>query len=350
MKKVFILLLACIMAVPVYAQEPETVPDIPEVTEAPEVTDVPEAAVATPVAEEPVAAPVVPEVSDVPEVSEEIETPQNTKVTLGANEVLIIEENGDTMRVQLGDRGISIIEGEEGTEIKVLDMEESRSQEESSVRTKRRKRKFRPHYAGLEIGLNNFLTPNFDMNLPGEQAYMDLNTGRSWNWNINFLEYGLGLGTDYIGLVTGLGFEFTNYVFDSQNSITKDLNGDIMEYVPLDAGNMVKSKFNMTYLTAPLLLEVQIPAGRKRIHLSGGLIGGVKLSSSTKIKYEISGEKSKEKAKGDFNLSPLRYGVTVRLGYRAVNFYANYYLTSLFGENEGPELYPFAIGLSLIPF
>ena len=51
---------------------------------------------------------------------------------------------------------------------------------------------------------------------------MDLNTGRSWNFNLNILEYGIGLGTDKIGIVTGLGFEWTNYVFDDQNSITKD--------------------------------------------------------------------------------------------------------------------------------
>ena len=128
------------------------------------------------------------------------------------------------------------------------------------------------------------------------------------------------------------------------------MDGQIVEYVPLESGNIVKSKLNMTYLTAPLLLEVQIPAGKKRIHLSAGVIGGVKIASNTKIKYEISGQKSKEKSKGDFNLSPLRYGATVRLGYRAVNVFANYYFMPLFGENGGPELYPFSIGLSLIPF
>ena len=106
----------------------------------------------------------------------------------------------------------------------------------------------------------------------------------------------------------------------------------------------------MTYLTAPLLLEFQIPAGKKRIHISGGVIGGVKLWSNTKMKYTIGGEKSKEKAKGDYNLAPLRWGFTARIGYRALNFYANYYMMPLFKESLGPELYPFSIGLALIPF
>jgi hypothetical protein len=283
------------------------------------------------------------------EVPEAPEAPEQTKVTLGQNEVIIVEENGDTVRVKLGSRGISIVEGEDGTEVKILEMEEEPKQENHSA-SKKKKKKFKPHWAGFEVGLNNFVTPDFNMNLPSDQMFMDLNTGKSWNYNLNILEYGIGLGTDKVGLVTGLGFEWTNYNFDNQSSITKDVDGQIVEYVPLEAGNIVKSKLNMTYLTAPLLLEVQIPAGKKRVHLSAGVIGGVKIASNTKIKYEISGQKSKEKAKGDYNLSPLRYGATVRLGYRAVNVFANYYFMPLFGENGGPELYPFSIGLSLIPF
>jgi hypothetical protein len=107
---------------------------------------------------------------------------------------------------------------------------------------------------------------------------------------------------------------------------------------------------NIAYVTAPLLLEFQIPAGKKRIHISGGVIGGVKMWSNTKLKYKVSGEKSKEKAKGDYNLSPLRWGFTARVGYRMINLYANYYMTPLFKENRGPELYPFSVGLALIPF
>ena len=102
----------------------------------------------------------------------------------------------------------------------------------------------------------------------------------------------------------------------------------------------------MTYMTAPLLLEFQIPAPHKRIYISAGVVGGLKLWSNTKMKYTVSGEKSKEKAKGDYNLSPLRWGLTARVGYRALGFYATYYMTPLFKPGLGPELYPFNIGLA----
>ncbi|MEZ5069963.1 MAG: outer membrane beta-barrel protein [Bacteroidales bacterium] len=189
------------------------------------------------------------------------------------------------------------------------------------------------------------------MVLPSGQSFMELNTGKSWSWDVNFLEYGLGFGTSYAGLVTGMGFEFTNYVFEGQNNIVKDpVSGDMVAYVPDYADNITKSKLNITYLTAPLLLEFQIPAGKKRIHLSGGVIGGVKLASNSKLKYTENGDKSKEKFKGNFNLSPLRWGVTARAGYRSLNLFATYYMTPLFIPGSEPELYPFSVGLTLTPF
>jgi hypothetical protein len=343
MKRIILLWLICLPLYAIYAQEGETAdeaekavtPEAPEAVVAPSAPEAPEAP-AAPLTPE---APAHQDTIKVMDKVEVIETPEHTKVTLGENEVLIVEENGDTVKVRLGSRGISIIEGDDGTEIKVIEMED---QQKSTPRNK--KKKFRPHFAGLEIGLNNYLTSGWSMNLPPEDRYMDLNTGKSWNWNLNIIDYGFGFGTDKIGLATGLGFEFINYNFDGQNSIRKDAEtGNIVEYVPDYAGYISKSKMNITYMTAPLILEFQIPAGKKRIHISGGVIGGVKLWSNTKMKYKVSGEKSKEKAKGDYSLSPLRWGFTARVGYRMINLYANYYMTTLFKEDRGPELYPFSV-------
>jgi len=199
----------------------------------------------------------------------------------------------------------------------------------------------------LELGLNNYLTPDYSMVLPPDQMYMDLNTGKSWNWNINLFDFGVPLGTSYVGLVSGLGFEFINYNFNGQNSIMKDPDtGTTVEYIPPYAGYITKSKMNINYMTIPLLLEFQIPTDRGRIHISTGVIGGLKLWSNTKIKYTEAGDNSKEKNKSDFNISPLRWGVTARVGYKWIGVYANYYMTSLFKPTMGPELFPFAVGLA----
>lgn len=339
MKKLLILIMACILVYPSFAQEPETteLQEAPEISEVPEIEEVPEAP------ESPAEADTVNVIGRI----EIIETPDQTRVALGKNEVIIVEENGDTVVVGLGSKGISIVEAEEGVQINVVDMEEKRS-----PCKKKHKDKFNAHWAGLEAGLNNYVTPDFSLVLPPGQEFMDLNTGKSWNWNLNIVDYGIGLGTSYVGLVSGLGFEFVNYNFDGQNGIMKDTvtgTGEIVEYIPSYAGNITKSKMNIAYITAPLLMEFQIPTGKGRIHISGGVIGGVKLWSNTKLQWRESGEKSKEKNKSDYNLSPLRWGVTARIGYKEVSLFANYYMTSLFKPGRGPELYPFTIGLALTP-
>lgn len=310
-----------------------------------------------PVAEEPVIPeveePVLPEM-DEPETIEELEVidediilkdaPQDTEIKFGENEVLIFQENGDTMRVKLGSKGLSIVEGEDGFEVNVMDMNEDREAPEPDKKDKKNRKKFDPNFGGFSVGLNNYLDPGYALH----DGDFNLNTGRSWNYNLNFLEYGIGLGTPYVGLATGLGVEWSNYIFDGPNSITEETNGDI-SVLPLTYPNINKSKFTMSYLTAPLILEFQIPAGKKPIHISAGVIGGVKLTSKTKVKYQDGG-RQKDVRRDDYSLSPFRYGATFRIGYRAVNLFANYYFSPLFGETDAPELYPISVGLTLIPF
>ncbi|MFW5644957.1 MAG: outer membrane beta-barrel protein [Bacteroidota bacterium] len=211
--------------------------------------------------------------------------------------------------------------------------------------------KFKPHWAGFEVGINNYVNKDFAMDLAPENSFMDLNTSHSWNFNLNFMEYGIGLGSDKVGLVTGLGLEWSNYHFDHGNVIMKNDDGRIVEKTLMEENASVqKAKLQTTYLTAPLLMEFQIPLGRKRMFISGGVIGGVKLGSKTKMVYTVNGHKQKDKVKDDFNISPLKYGFTARIGYRNLKLFANYYPTSLFEKEKGPELYPFSLGLTLLSF
>lgn len=282
------------------------------------------------------------------------------KVMVTEEEIVVVEEGKDTTRIKIGGKGIEIIEGKDGTtrveikDIKTETPEKDTSSESESESEPSKEAKFKGNWAGVELGLNNFVNSDFSSSLDPSQDFMDLNTNRSINVNINFLQYDIGLGTNKVGLVTGMGFELSNYFFDGNNNIRKDANGQIVEYIPAylneSESNIVKSKLATTYLTVPLLLEFQIPAGKKRIHISGGVIGGAKIGSRTKIVYKDRGNKQKEKVKDDFNLASLRYGYTVRAGYRNLNLFANYYPVSIFEKGKGPELYPFSIGLRLVSF
>ena len=260
-----------------------------------------------------------------------------------------LKASGDTTRIKIGKKEVSIFDVDEETEIRVKTIEGSDASDEMKSRMSK-VRKFRGHWAGFEVGFNNYVNSDFSTSLDPSMGFMELRASKSLNININFLQYNLKLVGDKIGLVTGMGLEFNDYRFSNNTSIVRDA-GAITE-VDLSALNIEKTKLSASYLNIPLLLEFQTPqiSRNRRVHMSAGLIGGVKLTSHTKFVYRDSGKKYKDKVKDDFYLSPFRYGVTFRAGYRHLNLYANYYLTPMFENNKGPELYPFSIGLSLIGF
>lgn len=262
---------------------------------------------------------------------------------------LKILNDGDELKIRLGDRGLTLSENGKMPVLKIDrydDREFYQEDEDNGEKRRRSRRRFTPHWSGVEFGLNSYLTSDFSFTLPAQDNFMDLNTGKSYNFNINFAQLGIGV-TRHLGLVTGVGFEFNSYFFDGNNNIMKDNDGVIVEYdATLDGITLEKSKFTTTYFVVPVLIEAQIPVSRgNTLNIAGGIIGGAKLGSKTKLVF-FDGGKEKVKEKDDYSLNVFRYGPTVRLGYESFQLYATYYMNGLFQENKGPELYPLQVGVA----
>lgn len=272
-----------------------------------------------------------------------------TTVKIGKTEIVKVIEGNDTVIINIGNKELKIIDSKDGTSIDFITLDDF---DQDEGKNKKSRRSFNGHWKGLELGMNNYLTSDYSLTLPAEAQFMELNTGKSWCVNLNMLQYDIGFGTDKVGLVTGLGLEFNNYRFDRDNSIIKDPVTRKIVSKEYDAATYIeKSKLSTSYLTVPLLLEFQIPvSGYKRIHISGGVIGGLKIGSHTKVIYKEDGSKQKDKISDDFNLSPLRYGLTARIGYRALKIFATYNITPMFETGQGPVLYPVSIGFILADF
>jgi hypothetical protein len=265
-----------------------------------------------------------------------IESGDSTTVKIGDKGILEVIDQPDSTSIRVGDKEIRIVERGGETDIRFEDIDKEQ---------KIKNPKFRGHWAGVEWGLNNFLDDQQSMARGASEWYMDLNTGRSWNLNVNFAQYSIGFGTSHVGLLTGLGLEFNNYFFDNDNTIVEE--EDYVNGVPL-LGNVAKSKLTSTFLRVPVILEVQFPntIRAKRVFLSAGIVAGLKLGSHTKVVYKDNG-KNKDKKRDDFNINPFRYGATARIGFGNVCIYGDYYFTTMFVDEKGPDLYPFNVGLAL---
>jgi len=279
-----------------------------------------------------------------------------TKVIIG-DTLLTIQDNNESFRLKIGNRGIEILESLEGkSRIKFEkfdaqeDDKELKAPSDFSDYTDRdrhrekRFRRFRGHWAGIDIGFNNFLTEDLSFVMPDDIDYMSLHTGKSICFNLNFAQQSFGF-TRRIGLVTGLGLNWNNYHFDGNNNIIKGTNGVITRLDP--NGTLKKSKFTTLYITLPVMMEIQIPTDSKQINLAGGVVGGIKAGSHSKMVYDNG---DKVKSDDDFSLNMLRYGFTARAGFENIHVYATYYPVALFKSGKGPggySLYPFEIGFAL---
>lgn len=274
------------------------------------------------------------------EIVKVLENNDTTVVKLGDKNFIQVITQPDSTRIRVGDKEISILEKNgEDTHISIDDADDS-----DAIRNPR----FRGHWAGFGWGINNFLDEANTISREGDDLFMDLNSGRSWAINLNFAQYSLGFGTSHVGMLTGLGLEFNNYFFDNANSISEG-DDDFVVAVPLDS-SYTKSKLTTTFLRVPIIFEVQFPRTirAKRVFISAGIVGGLKLGSHTKVVYKDDNGKNKDKDKDDFNINPFRYGLTARIGFGSLSVFGDYYFTPMFVKDKGPELHPFSIGLAMV--
>jgi hypothetical protein len=271
------------------------------------------------------------------EVVRVVEADDSTYVVVGANKIFELTEQPDSTSIRVGDKVITIVENDGNSTIHYNHMNDSWPAKSG---------RFRGHWAGFEWGINNFLDDDMTLSREGDEQFMDLNTDRSWNINLNFAQFSMGFGSKYVGLVTGLGFEFNNYFFDGNNSIVEQDDYAVAD--TLDPSNLAKSKLTTSYLRVPLLIEVQFPrtVRSKRVHISTGIVVGLKLGSHTKVMYKDDNGKDKDKNNDDFNISPFRYGLTTRIGFGSMSIFGDYYFTPMFIADKGPSLHPFSVGLS----
>ncbi len=245
----------------------------------------------------------------------------------------------DTTKINVKDAKILIVKSGDKKEINLSD----------SLVPKKPKRE--SHWAGFDIGVNGYFNANGSLSLDKKNEFLDLDYSKSILININPFEKYIPISGDRFGILTGLGFQFTNYDLDSDKRL-REYRDSITAYKDtMNMATVSKNKLKATYLTLPILFELNSKKGDKGFHFAAGMLFSYKLGSKNKMKYTTpSGDDKKDKYKNDYNLSPFGAAVTTRFGYSWLNLFATYNLTTLFEKNKGPELYPFTVGLTLLDF
>ena len=211
----------------------------------------------------------------------------------------------------------------------------------------------------LDIGFANFVdksptlywlaaNPNSASIYPGplmSPENFSLNNRKSTNVNVWVMMQKLNLYHHKINLKYGLGVEMFNFRFDKSISFREDISTN----VKYDVVSFTKNKLLVKYLTVPLQINFSPnPTNKKGFYASIGMSAGYLWNAKNK---QISGERGKEKFRGNFNLNDWRFATIGELGVGPVRLYGSFANSNLFNKNQSfLDMQPFAIGLRFSKF
>jgi len=112
-------------------------------------------------------------------------------------------------------------------------------------------------------------------------------------------------------------------------------------YIFRDSVNFSKNKLYASYLSVPLMINVNTRPGKKKgLSFSAGVSAGYLIGSRNK---QISEERGKVKTKGDFDLEQFRLAYVGELGLGPIRLFGSYSIRPLHGT--GLKQYPYSVGL-----
>jgi hypothetical protein len=155
----------------------------------------------------------------------------------------------------------------------------------------------------------------------------------------------LNLYQHKINLKYGLGVEMFNFRFDKSISFRED----IPTKVKFDVIPFTKNKLLVKYLTVPVQINFSPnPYNKKAFYASIGMSAGYLWNAKNK---QISGERGKEKFRGNFNLNDWRIATIGELGVGSLRLYGSFANSNLFNKNQSfIDMQPFAVGLRFSKF
>ncbi len=244
----------------------------------------------------------------------------------------------DTVRFKFGTTTVLVINSGGKTDTVLMD-----SADTIDVGPEEPHRDNEAHWAGFDMGFN-VNTNGSGSDKFGNYTYWENDPLQSFYFNVNFAEKKIKIIKEYVGITTGVGFNFNQIGFKN-NFVIADSTDTLMAFVsPI---NFSKNKLRVAYFQIPLLLEFNTNKDNdKGVYLAAGAIAGVRIASRTKRVYEQDGEKIKEKAKGTYGLEPFKLDATARIGYGDWGAFVNYSLLPLFDTDKTTAVHPLSFGLS----
>lgn len=260
-----------------------------------------------------------------------------TKTVNASGTSSISEKDGsgssDTTRVGMGKKHYTII-----TDDKDDDDDNSKGDKHYSEDFK--------FWSGLDLHVNALVDINNSTDPPSGYNFLELNYPRSIGVSWNIVQKNIHVYKNYVNIVTGLGLDWSIYGFRNNVTLRHDTN---WVAATTDTIDYKRNRLRAMYVQAPIMIEFNTnPDANRSFHIGAGVLLGYNIfDNKLKQKYELGGQDHKNIVRDDFNVNPVRYGLTARVGYGDYSLFANYNLSTFFEKDRGPKMYPVQAGVHI---
>lgn len=172
---------------------------------------------------------------------------------------------------------------------------------------------------------------------PFTKEDLKLRSGKTSNVNLWIVMQKLNLHKGYVNLKYGVGLEMFNFRYEKNISYKNEPTSHVIR----DSVLFTKNKLYAGYVSVPLMLNINTTPGRKKgLSFSAGVSAGYLIGSRNK---QISGERGKEKTRGDFDLEKFRLAYIGEMGIGPIRLFGSYSMTPL--HARGLDQYPYSVGI-----
>lgn len=206
-----------------------------------------------------------------------------------------------------------------------------------------------------------------DVVKPARDFFMLMLTYENWNntpdhvritglgRGINaYLAYDFPISNSTFSFAAGIGISNSNIYFDDQVAVL-NRGADSIRFMNVDttAGTNFykKSKLSTTYLEAPFEIRFYAnKANRNRgFKAAVGMRVGLLMGTSSKTRHSAPDMPSLivEKANSNRYTQKWRFAPTVRIGWGNFSLYGSYNLSPYFNTGQGPEVFPYSVGIAI---
>ncbi len=255
-------------------------------------------------------------------------------------------EKNDSTRLVIGNKVYKIYHKKGAIDKIEVEEKDSTLKAKKEKRDEERNLKKYGHWGGMDFGFTSLLNSTQSTSF-GKQSFLENDPSKSFYISLNLIEHKFPIIANYIGLTTGLGFDWKK--IGIKNNLKLNYNADSVWTVKDVNYNYDKNVLRATYLNIPIFLEFNTNANPKKSwFFMFGIVGGMRIGSKFIQQLEDQQNDINNKIKGDYALNPYKLDASVRLGFKYVGLFTNFSLIPMFDTKRVEKAFPLTFGLSWV--